>query len=87
MTLSLEHRLRSLIIYKSVITKTLSSRQVFLLQPTLRVDNGKAALTLHHLKEHFLELNLDVVDNSNIKVKHIGQEGLLLKPKGKVDLL
>ena len=39
---------------------------------TLRVDNGKAALTLRRLNEHFLELNLiDVVDNSNIQVKHI----------------
>ena len=47
------------------------------------MDTGKAALTLHRLNEHFLHLNLDAADNSNIKVKHIGQKGLHLKPKGK----
>ena len=52
-------------------------------QPTLRVDNGKAALTLHRLNEYFSELNLDVVNNSNIKVKHIGQKVLHLNPKRK----
>ena len=33
-------------------------------------DNGKAALTLRHLNEHFSQLNLDVVDNSNMKLKY-----------------
>ena len=47
------------------------------------MDNGKAALTLNRLNEHFSELNFDVVNNSNIKVKHIGQKGLHLNPKGK----
>ena len=67
----------------SAITKTLPNCQVTFLQPTLRVDNGKAALTLHCLNEHFSELKLDVVKNSNIKVKFIGQKGLRLNPKGK----
>ena len=44
---------------KSVITK---NYQVTLLQPALRVSNGKTALPLHHLKEQFLE--------------HTGQRGL-----------
>ena len=68
---------------KSAITKTLPNCQVLFSQPTLRMDNGKAALTLHRLNEHFSELNLDVVNNSNIKVNHIGQKGLHLNPKGK----
>ena len=39
---------------KSAITKTtLPNCQVIFSQPTLRVDNGKAALTLHRLNEHF----------------------------------
>ena len=67
----------------SSITKTLPNCQVIFAQPTLRVDNGKAALTVHRLNEHFSELNLDAVNNSNIKVKHIGQKGLHLNPKGK----
>ena len=33
----------------------------------------------YHLNEHFLELNLDVVDISIIKVKHVAQKGLHLK--------
>ena len=68
---------------KSAITKTLPNCQVIFSQPTLRVDNGKAALNLHRLNEHFSELRLDVVNNSNIKVKHISQKGLHLNPKGK----
>ena len=68
---------------KSAITKTLPNCQVIFLQPTLRVDNGKAALTLHRLNEYFSELNLDVVNNSNIKVKHIAQKVLHLNPKRK----
>ena len=68
---------------KSAISKTLPNCQVIFSQPTLQVDNGKTALTLHRLNEHFSELNLDVISNSNIKVKHIGQKGLHLNPKGK----
>ena len=67
----------------AITTKTLPKCQVIFSQPTLRVDNGKAALTLHRLNEHFSELNLDDVNNSNIKVKHIDQKSLHLNPKGK----
>ena len=52
--------LNDLLQLKSAITKTLSNCQVIFSQPTLRMDNGKPAL-----------LNLDVVNNGNIKVKHI----------------
>ena len=65
---------------KSVITK---NYQETFLQPAFRVSNGKTALRLHHLKEQFSELNSDFVDNNNIKVKHTGQRGLPLNPKGK----
>ena len=75
--------LNDLLQLKSAITKTLPNCQIISSQPTLRVDNGKAALTLHCLNEHFPELNLDIINNSNIKVKHIGQKGLHLNPKGK----
>ena len=74
--------LDNLLQLESVITKTLPYCQVPFSQPTLRVDNEKAALTLHRLNEHFSELNLDVVNDSNIKDKHIGQQGLHLIPKG-----
>ena len=68
---------------KSATAKTLSNCQVIFLQRTRRVDNGKTALPLRHLNEHFSELNLDVVNNTNIKVKHIDQKGLHLNPEGK----
>lgn len=56
------------------------------MQPTLRVDNGKAALTLNDLNEPFSQSNLDVVDNGYIKVKHIDQKGPYLKGKEFNDL-
>ena len=51
------------------------------------MGNVNAALFLHRLYEHFSELNLDVVNNSNIKVKHVRLEGLHLTLREKVDLL
>ena len=38
---------------KKVVTKALSHYKVFFLQATVRLDNGKVTLTLHHLNEHF----------------------------------
>ena len=46
------------------------------------MDNGKAVLTLHRLNEHFSELN-EVVNNSNLKVKNLGQKRLHINPKSK----
>ena len=51
------------------------------------MDNGKATLTLHHLNKHFSQLNPDAADNSYTKIKHIGQKGLHINPKGKDRLL
>ena len=68
---------------KSAITKTQPNCQIIFLQPILRVDNGKVALTLDRLNELFSELNLDVINSNNIKVKRIAQTGLHLDPKGK----
>ena len=65
---------------KSVITNSLPNCRVVFLQPTAREDNEKGALTLHHLNKHFSELNLDVLNNSNIRVKHASQKGLHLNP-------
>ena len=47
------------------------------------MDSGKVALTLPHLNEHFSELNFDIVNNSKIKVKHIGLKDLYLNLMGK----
>ena len=58
--------------FKIVISKALPHCKVIFSQSTVRVDNGKAILTLHDLSEQFSQLKLHVVDNSNIIVKHIG---------------
>ena len=71
---------------KSVITNSLPNCRVIFLQPTAGEDNGKRGLTLHRLNKYFSELNLDVVNNSNIKVKHASQKGLHLNPKEKSSL-
>ena len=71
---------------KIVITKSLPNCRVIFLQPTARGNNEKGALILHHLNKHFSEPNLDVLNNSNIRVKHASQKGLNLNPKGKGSL-
>ena len=75
--------LNDLLQIKGAITKILPNCQVIFSQPKLRVDNGKAALTLHRLNEYYSELNVDIVSNGDIKVKHIDQKGLHLSPKEK----
>ena len=65
-----------------MVNKTLPHCKVIFSQPGLRLDNGKTPLTLHHLNGHFSQLNLDAIDNSDIKVKRAGLKGLRLYPKG-----
>ena len=45
--------------------------------------NISVSFNLHYLNEHVLRLNFDLVDNNNIKVKHISQKGPHRKPKRK----
>ena len=75
--------LNDLLQIKGAITKILPNCQVIFSQPKLRVDNGKAALTLNRLNEYYSEINVDIVNNDDIKVKHIDQKGLHLNPKEK----
>ena len=64
--------------FKSLIQEKLSDCKVFILTPTLRSDNGKAMLTVNHLTNHLLQLNIDIVDNRNIISKHLSWKGLHL---------
>ena len=50
--------------------------------PTLRTDNGKATLTVSQLVNHLLNLNIDVIDNRNIKSRHLSGKGLHLNDSG-----
>ena len=67
---------------KSKILNACKSCKVIISEPTLRSDNGKAALTNHHICNLLEELNIDIVKNRNIGSKHLGGKGLHLNPHG-----
>ena len=82
MTLSLGHCVRSLMICCNLSVSLLRHYQTGNFSVTnASSGNGKVDVTLQHLNDYFLDL--DIVNNNNIKVKDIGQNGLYLKPKGK----
>ena len=56
--------------------------KVIISQPTLRSDNGKAALTNHHFCNLLGDLNINIIKNRNIGSKHIGGKGLHLNHHG-----
>ena len=56
---------------KSTILDACKSCKVIVSQPTLCPDNGKAALTNHHLCNLLEELNIDIDRNHNIDSKHL----------------
>ena len=56
---------------KSLANEKLPQRKVWLSTPTLRTDNGKATLTGSQLVNHLLNLIIDVIDNRNIKNRHL----------------
>ena len=67
---------------KSKILNDHKSCKLIISQPTLRSDNGKAALTNHHLCNLLEELNINIVKNRNIYSKHLGGKELHLNPHG-----
>ena len=56
---------------KALVYEKLLQCKVWLSTPTLRTDNGKATLTASQLVNHLLNLNIDVIDNRNIKSRHL----------------
>ena len=67
---------------KALVNQKLPQCRVCLSTPTLRTDNGKASMTVYHLVNHFLSLNIDVIDNRNIKSRHPSQKALHLNDSG-----
>ena len=59
-----------------MINEKLSQCKVWLSTHTLRTDNGKATLTVSQLVNHLLNLNIDVINNRNIKSRHRSRKGL-----------
>ena len=50
-------------------------------RPTVPTDNGKAALTLSNFNKLLRQLEIDFIDNVNIKEVHLGKKGLHLNEK------
>ena len=71
---------------KTFIKETLAETEVTFSTPTIRSDNGKAALTVRNLCGHLLDLNMDILDNRNITSKHLGRKGLHLNKAGSTRL-
>ena len=74
--------LTDLLHLKYLVLSKLPNGKVVISNPTLRSDQSKAAITLHHLNQHLSELNIDIIDNKNIGDKHLGKKGLHLNRKG-----
>ena len=72
---------------KTLIKETLPETEVTFSTPTIRSDNGKAALTVRNLCDHLLDLNMDILDNRNITSKHLGRKGLHLNKAGSTRLV
>ena len=56
---------------KALVNEKLPQYKVWLSTPTLWTDNGKATLTVTQLVNDLLNLNIDVIDNRNIKSRHL----------------
>ena len=67
---------------KSLIQEKLSDAEIAISTPTMRSDNGKAALTVRQLTNHLINLKIDVLDNRNITGKHLSRRGLNLNHSG-----
>ena len=52
---------------KSLVDEKLPQCKVWLSTPMLRTENPKARFTVSQLVNHLLNLNIDVIDNRNIK--------------------
>ena len=67
---------------KSFIQEKLPDAEITISTPTLKSDNGEAALTVRHLTNHLINLKIDILDNRNITSKHLSQRGLQLNQSG-----
>ena len=72
-----------LLMLKCNILKQLPNCRVIVSKPTIRIDHGKANLTLRNVNKHLETLNLECIENGNISAQHLGRKGLHLNSKGK----
>ena len=74
--------LNKLLQLKLFIQEKLPDAEIIVSTPTLRSDNGKAALTIRQLTNHLINLKIDILDNRNITDKHLSKRGLHLNQSG-----
>ena len=71
---------------KTFISEKCPQSQTIFSTQTIRSDKAKANLTVRQLANHFLQLEIDVVDNRNITDPCIGRKGLHLNISGTIRL-
>ena len=81
-TLSVQLIQDNLLKLKSLVNEKLHQWKVWLSTPTLRTDNGKASLTVYQLMNYLLNLDIDVIDNRNIKSRYLRRKGVYLNDSG-----
>ena len=71
-----------LIKLKHYIENFLPNVMVILSKPIIRVDNSKANLTIRYVNKRLDDLNILMIDNSNIREDNLGKKGLHLNRQG-----
>ena len=74
--------LNKLLNLKSIAKDINPDCDVSLSIPTMRTDRGKEALTVSHLTNHLLQLQINVIDKRNITGKRLSRWGLYLHVSG-----
>ena len=67
---------------KNFIQSKLPASVVIISEPTVRIDNANASLTIHRLTEKLNQLDIMILDNGNITYDHISKRGLHLTGRG-----
>ena len=70
---------------ESNISKKLLSCRIVLSIPIIRHDAEKANLTIRNVSKHLSALQSEFIEKEDISEHHLGQKGLHLNPKVKVD--
>ena len=74
--------LNKLLQLKTLIKETLSETGVTFSTSTIRLYDGKAALTVRYLCDHLVDLNMDILDHKNITGKLLVRTDIHLKKPG-----
>ena len=74
--------LREIMQLKLWVENKLPSCKVTISHPILRLDDGKAQVTIRNLVTKLGLLNISMIDNSNITSKHLSRHGLHLSAFG-----